>query len=215
MLLCYQQRDTVMAELTRLSRDPTISAVVLTPHWGDEGASRPKPSDRLYARAAIEAGATAVIGTHPHVLQPWERINGVSVFYGLGNFMFSDIDAPGEFDASGVSTKRMRKRWRMWNRRSLGVQYDLATGRAEPLGFRDTGTVIEPRSARSVGGRELTTPNDAAYRREFDRSFAYGILRAKIGAFLAEPRLPRLRHFRSIAHIARQITPASADHPDA
>jgi hypothetical protein len=92
VLLCYQHRDVVMAELSRLARDPSISAVMLTPHWGDEGASRPKPGDRLYARAAIEAGATAVIGTHPHVLQPWERIEASDgregvVIYSTGNFL--------------------------------------------------------------------------------------------------------------------------------
>ena len=92
VLLCYQSRDTVMAELARLSRDPSISAVILTPHWGDEGSSRPKASDRLYARAAIEAGATAVIGTHPHVLQPWERVETSDgrdglVIYSTGNFL--------------------------------------------------------------------------------------------------------------------------------
>jgi Bacterial capsule synthesis protein PGA_cap len=92
VLLCYQQRDTVMAELKRLANDPSISAVILTPHWGDEGAARPKPSDRLYARAAIEAGATAVIGTHPHVLQPWEAVTTSDgreglVIYSTGNFL--------------------------------------------------------------------------------------------------------------------------------
>jgi hypothetical protein len=92
VLLCYQQRDLVMAELKRLAADPSISAVILTPHWGDEGAARPRPSDRLYARAAIEAGATAVIGTHPHVLQPWERVTTSDgrdglVIYSTGNFL--------------------------------------------------------------------------------------------------------------------------------
>jgi Bacterial capsule synthesis protein PGA_cap len=92
VLQCYQHRDVVMAELARLAADPTVSAVVLTPHWGDEGATKPKPSDRLYARAAIEAGATAVIGTHPHVLQPWEQIETSDgrqglVIYSTGNFL--------------------------------------------------------------------------------------------------------------------------------
>lgn len=92
VLLCTQHREVVMAELARLAADPTISAVMLTPHWGDEGASKPKPSDRLYARAAIEAGATAVIGTHPHVVQPWEQIETSDgrqglVIYSTGNFL--------------------------------------------------------------------------------------------------------------------------------
>jgi hypothetical protein len=92
VLNCYQNRDIVMTEITRLAADPAISAVILTPHWGDENASKPKPGDRAYARAAIEAGATAIIGAHPHVLQPWERIETSDgreglVIYSTGNFI--------------------------------------------------------------------------------------------------------------------------------
>jgi poly-gamma-glutamate synthesis protein (capsule biosynthesis protein) len=38
----------------------------------------------------VEAGADAVIGTHPHCLQGVEFIEGAPVFYSLGNFWFND-----------------------------------------------------------------------------------------------------------------------------
>ena len=37
---------------------------------------------------AVEAGADLVVGNHTHVVQAVEEIDGVQVFYGLGNFVF-------------------------------------------------------------------------------------------------------------------------------
>jgi poly-gamma-glutamate synthesis protein (capsule biosynthesis protein) len=50
----------------------------------------PKPSKAqiAFAHAAIDAGATLVIGHHPHVVQPEETYHGGLIFYSLGNFVF-------------------------------------------------------------------------------------------------------------------------------
>ena len=45
-------------------------------------------NQRLEAHAAIDAGATLVIGAHPHVLQQIERYHGGVIAYSLGNFVF-------------------------------------------------------------------------------------------------------------------------------
>ncbi len=42
------------------------------------------------ARAAIDAGAALVIGSHPHELQTIERYHGGLIAYSLGNFVFDD-----------------------------------------------------------------------------------------------------------------------------
>jgi capsule synthesis protein PGA_cap len=51
----------------------------------------PTPDQRRWARRMAEAGADLIVGHHPHVLQPFEAIGGVPVFYSLGNFLFSDM----------------------------------------------------------------------------------------------------------------------------
>ena len=52
----------------------SADVVVATFHWGTEpGALREHAGQRLLARIALAAGATAVIGAHPHVLQPIRR----------------------------------------------------------------------------------------------------------------------------------------------
>ena len=50
----------------------------------------PEPSDaqRKFARRLIDAGATAVIGGHPHVTQTVEVHRGRPIVYSLGNFVF-------------------------------------------------------------------------------------------------------------------------------
>jgi len=62
--------------------------VVVSFHWGSEGASLPHAYQIRAAHAAIDAGADVVLGHHPHVLQGIERYRKGIIFYSLGNFAF-------------------------------------------------------------------------------------------------------------------------------
>jgi poly-gamma-glutamate synthesis protein (capsule biosynthesis protein) len=62
--------------------------VVVLPHWGVEYTSIPTERQRELARVAIEAGATLVIGNHPHWVQAVDYLEGAFVAYSLGNFVF-------------------------------------------------------------------------------------------------------------------------------
>lgn len=57
-------------------------------HWGIERNTAPEEYQVSLAHALIDAGADAVIGAHPHVLQGVEYYQGKPVFYSLGNFIF-------------------------------------------------------------------------------------------------------------------------------
>jgi poly-gamma-glutamate capsule biosynthesis protein CapA/YwtB (metallophosphatase superfamily) len=65
--------------------------VVVSFHWGAEGASFPKSYQMAVARMAIDAGADVVVGHHPHVLQGIERYKGRLILYSLGNFAFGSM----------------------------------------------------------------------------------------------------------------------------
>lgn len=64
---------------------------VLSYHGGDEYSLMPRQSKVGFFRELAHAGADVVWGHHPHVLQPWERvdIDGESrfIFYSTGNFI--------------------------------------------------------------------------------------------------------------------------------
>ena len=63
-------------------------AVIVAVHWGIERDTCPSNEQRLLARQLLEAGADAVIGHHPHVLQPVELVGRKLVAYSLGNFIW-------------------------------------------------------------------------------------------------------------------------------
>jgi poly-gamma-glutamate synthesis protein (capsule biosynthesis protein) len=64
--------------------------VVATFHWGIERDTAENVRQRSFAAVALRAGAAAVIGAHPHVLQPVRRASVTQVVaYSLGNFVWS------------------------------------------------------------------------------------------------------------------------------
>lgn len=62
--------------------------VIAMPHWGPEDTAAPGWWQMALAEVAVAAGADLVVGNHTHVVQAYEEIDGVMVFYGLGNFVF-------------------------------------------------------------------------------------------------------------------------------
>jgi poly-gamma-glutamate synthesis protein (capsule biosynthesis protein) len=65
-------------------------------HWGWEGEPQPCQRQRDLAHLLIDAGADAVIGGHPHIVQPAELYRGRLILYSLGNFVFDGFpEGPG------------------------------------------------------------------------------------------------------------------------
>jgi poly-gamma-glutamate synthesis protein (capsule biosynthesis protein) len=66
--------------------------LVVSIHWGIEYAPAPRPEDFETAHKMLEAGASVIVGHHPHVLQPVETYKtqdgrDAVIFYSLGNFL--------------------------------------------------------------------------------------------------------------------------------
>ncbi len=63
--------------------------VIILPHWGREFSGEISYTQRQGAQAMVDAGATLVIGNHPHHVQGVETFpNGAVAAYALGNFVF-------------------------------------------------------------------------------------------------------------------------------
>jgi poly-gamma-glutamate synthesis protein (capsule biosynthesis protein) len=95
VLNCYSQTGVMEREINELANDSRIDAVIVTPHWGTEGSSSPGSREKALARRFFQAGALAVIGAHPHVLQTWEKVvvGGRERFvaYSTGNFLSNQL----------------------------------------------------------------------------------------------------------------------------
>ncbi len=68
--------------------------VIVFLHWGIERDVCPSPEQTTLADRLVEAGATVVVGAHPHVLQPVVARPGSLVAYSLGNFVFHNRTGP-------------------------------------------------------------------------------------------------------------------------
>lgn len=62
--------------------------VIIIAHGGLEMEVLPLPQLRDEYRKLVDAGADAIIGHHPHIIQPKELYNGKWIYYSLGNFIF-------------------------------------------------------------------------------------------------------------------------------
>ncbi len=67
--------------------------VVVCMHWGVEGTSELEEYQVEVGQGLVEAGASVVIGDHPHQLQGIAFVEDVPVFYSLGNYWFSRKEA--------------------------------------------------------------------------------------------------------------------------
>jgi poly-gamma-glutamate synthesis protein (capsule biosynthesis protein) len=92
--------DEAVADI-RKARE-TADFVLVSLHWGEEHRGLPRDSDRVRARSLLDAGADAVIGHHPHVLQGAEFYKGKPIVYSLGNFVFDMISSRTYESAAAV-----------------------------------------------------------------------------------------------------------------
>lgn len=80
--------DKCVAEIQAARKDRHADIVLPYLHWGEEGEPSPEISQRELAHRLIDAGADAVIGSHPHCTQTVEIYHGRPIVYSLGNFVF-------------------------------------------------------------------------------------------------------------------------------
>jgi poly-gamma-glutamate capsule biosynthesis protein CapA/YwtB (metallophosphatase superfamily) len=66
-------------------------AIIVSMHAGAEYSPKSNTQQVAFARAAIDAGASVVVGHHPHVTQPWERYGQGVIYYSLGNLVFDQF----------------------------------------------------------------------------------------------------------------------------
>jgi len=105
--------ERTLAAVQQLSQGTDL--VIVYTHWGIEYQTTHNPTLQSQAKQLIDAGAGLIIGTHPHVIGPTERIQDVEVYYSLGNFVFDQyfspdvkkglvVDAEIDFETMNITT---------------------------------------------------------------------------------------------------------------
>ncbi len=77
--------------------------IIVSLHWGIENVHYPSPEQIKLAHSIIDAGASVILGHHPHVLQGIEKYKRGLIAYSLGNFQF-DHSLSGAPQKTGCRT---------------------------------------------------------------------------------------------------------------
>ena len=80
--------DTVrMAVDLAAAREGSPDCIAVCIHWGNEYERQANAEQRRLARFLRRNGADLIVGSHPHVVQPFETDSSHVVLYSLGNFV--------------------------------------------------------------------------------------------------------------------------------
>jgi len=85
-------REVIAADLLK-AREGKPDKIIVCIHWGVEYESLPRLEEVELAEWMLREGADVIIGSHPHVLQPMHRQQGIDsakteiVVFSLGNFI--------------------------------------------------------------------------------------------------------------------------------
>ncbi|MBJ6760683.1 CapA family protein [Myxococcaceae bacterium JPH2] len=133
-------------------------ALFVMVHWGTEYSDTPHPEDRALGRALLDAGAFAIIGHHPHVLQPLEAYTTTSgrkafIAYSLGNLVANQgrfySHAPGKAGKEGDKRDSMLLRVSVV-RPSEGAPVGLADVEVLPVWIENNAVGRKRAEARNI-----------------------------------------------------------------
>jgi poly-gamma-glutamate capsule biosynthesis protein CapA/YwtB (metallophosphatase superfamily) len=86
--MCQATIEELVANIKIFKEKHADYKIIIILHWGAEFHEMPSLEQRAQARALIDAGADAIIGHHPHVIQQYAMYKGKPIFFSIGNFIF-------------------------------------------------------------------------------------------------------------------------------
>lgn len=86
----YFNDDLIKSDIEKAKKISDV--IIVSAHWGDENQFAPNDYQKHYAQLFADLDVDVVIGTHPHVIQPVEKLKGANgnetlVVYSLGNYI--------------------------------------------------------------------------------------------------------------------------------
>lgn len=162
----------------RAARKAGADVVVVSIHWGTEWQTAPDEKQLSLGRE-LTASRTGdrpdidlIIGTHAHVPQAYEKVNGTWIVYGMGDQIAGDmINYAGAYDRRGNMGTLGRftfapptapgRRWEVTRAEFVPQFFDTARGR-----------VVDLNAAIKKGEAQYTEPRDAIREIVLDRGAA-------------------------------------------
>ncbi|MCI0685651.1 MAG: CapA family protein [Sporichthyaceae bacterium] len=155
------EQRAILAAAKQARRDGA-DLVLVALHWGTEYRNDPTPRQRDLAEVLLDSpDIDLVYGHHAHVVQPFDRIGGKWIAYGLGNHLAEQYTQP-ERTHEGVMARFTfsRRADGRWTVSEAGYLPTFMSLRA-PFRLVDLGAALED--------QELTESRRTGYQRSFDR----------------------------------------------
>ncbi|MFE1950979.1 CapA family protein [Streptomyces sp. NPDC059524] len=140
-----------IVEDARAARRAGADVVVVSLHWGTEWQDEPDERQVGLGRELTASTTNGrpdidlILGTHAHVPQAYEKVNGTWIVYGMGDQIAGEMfnhdgarDARGNMSSVGRFTfappARDGQRWQVTKAEFVPQWFDVSTGRVVDLG---------------------------------------------------------------------------------
>ncbi|MEW6439887.1 MAG: CapA family protein [bacterium] len=149
--------ERALQSVARARNESGADLVIVSTHWGVENTATVSPFQRELAQALADAGADVVLGHHPHVLQPAQKLVATDgretvVFYSLGNITGGPGDLVPGVEATAIfyiGVKRSAEGTFLSGFQYVPVQIARET-------YSETEEIIRPRAIDRDGGSPAT-----------------------------------------------------------
>ncbi len=157
--------------IDRIKRYADIMPVIAFPHAGEEYSTGPSDSLRELYRKMIDAGADAVIGNHPHVVQEAEVYNDKLIFYSMGNFIFDQQFSEGVMRSAAID-----------------IEINIATDDLDEQQLLNWTNLVDCNSSECLDQYRSTNPS------KISASLSYDIVGVDLSNMITRPASNRLRN---------------------
>ncbi|MFD7256243.1 CapA family protein [Streptomyces sp. NPDC059874] len=153
------KQDKIIAD-ARAARKAGADVVLVSVHWGTEWQTEPDET-QLSLGKALTASQTGgrpdidlILGTHAHIPQAYEKVNGTWIIYGMGDQVAGEMfnhtgarDMRGNYGSIGRFTfappAAAGQRWQVTKAEFVPQMMDLSTGRVINLALHSEGEAYE------------------------------------------------------------------------
>lgn len=135
----YYKFDQAAAEKIVKDLKTKADLVIVNIHWGKEYIHEQNQIQEDVAHGLVEAGADAIIGHHPHVVEGIEIYQGKPIFYSLGNFIFDQYFSRDTQQELGVDLEISKENYRikLYPIKSVQSRLELMGGQEREVFLKD------------------------------------------------------------------------------